>query len=137
MRMATIETKEKKGIAIVQWAGVLVLLFLFFACQQDKEPRQEKILPLNTMKELVWDLLRADEYYLRKTQFDSLHQLENENFRYYEQVFQAHGVERKSFYNSWKWYQSHPTVFQTLIDSVDALGTRQRNEANRRFARPH
>lgn len=114
----------------------LCLLCLLASCSSNKQPTPEKILPLNNMKELVWDMLRADEYFLRKTQFDTLHKMDHENFRLYEQVFKAHGVDRKTFYNSWKWYQSHPTVFQTLLDSVDAVGTRQRNEANRRFGRP-
>ncbi|TAF54359.1 MAG: DUF4296 domain-containing protein [Sphingobacteriia bacterium] len=114
----------------------LVCILFFFACSHDRAKSNEKVLPVNTMKQVVWDMLRADEYYLRKTQFDSLHRLDQENFRYYEQVFRAHGVNRKQFYESWKWYQSHPTVFQLLIDSVDALGMRQRNEANRRFGAP-
>ena len=85
------------------------------------------ILPLDTMKVVMWDMLKADEWYIRKTIKDSTLKTKHENIRLYEQVFAIHNITRKQFYTSYKYYESHPPEFKVLIDSIEASSNRIRN----------
>ena len=88
---------------------------------------KKKILPLDTMKIIMWDMLKADEWYIRETIKDSTLKNKHENIRLYEQVFAIHGITRNQFYASYKYYESHPTEFKVLIDSVETSSNRIRN----------
>lgn len=88
---------------------------------------KKKILPLDTMKVIMWDMLKADEWYIRETVKDSTLKNKNENIRLYEQVFVIHGITRNQFYASYKYYESHPAEFKVLIDSVETSSNRIRN----------
>ena len=86
----------------------------------------KKILPVNTMKTVMWDMMKADEWFVRTSQKDSLAKKKREDIRVYEQVFAVHRITRKQFYNSYKFYETHPVALKELLDSVDALSGRER-----------
>jgi len=86
----------------------------------------KKLLVLDTMKVVMWDMLKADEWHIRRIQKDSTLRAKKENIRLYEQVFAIHGITRDQFYNSFKYYESHPNECKVLFDSVEAFGTRER-----------
>ncbi len=105
------------------------LKFLFFvcivaACGRKKIPAD--ILPINQMKLVMWDMMKMDEYYVRITLRDTLHLLDQEQFRLYAQVFTAYDITKQQFYKSYDYYQSNPVAFKTLIDSIDAVSSRQK-----------
>lgn len=87
---------------------------------------KKKPLVLNTMKLIMWDMLKADEWYIRKTVKDSTLKNKKENIRLYEQVFALHNITRNQFYTSYKYYEAHPVEFKILLDSVDAFAHRER-----------
>jgi|688.fasta_scaffold00585_53 hypothetical protein len=107
--------------------GYFFLLALLFACNsKNNSNKDQQIIPINQMREIVWDMLKADEYYIRISAIDSLDKTQTGNLKLYDQVFKAYGISKKQFYNSYQYYQAHPALFKTLIDSVDALSSRQR-----------
>lgn len=71
-------------------------------------------------------MFKADELYVRINANDSLDKSQTGNLKLYDQVFKAYGISKNQFYNSYQYYQSHPDLYKTLIDSVDALSKRQR-----------
>ncbi|MFM9021057.1 MAG: DUF4296 domain-containing protein, partial [Sediminibacterium sp.] len=50
------------------------------------------------------------------------------NFAYYEQVFKLHNISREQFYQSLKYYESHPPQMKILIDSLDQYAARERDK---------
>jgi len=102
----------------------LFLFVLAIACAGEKIPKQ--VVPVNDMSKIMWDLMKVDEYFIRITSKDSLNKLAKENIRLYDQVFRSYGMERKKFYDSYAYYTAHPQQYKELIDSMEAISTKQR-----------
>ncbi len=107
-----------------KWIIVLGVCLFFLACK--KTPKDQVILPINTMKQAMWDIMRADEWYTQTTLKDSLNLRKKENIQLYEQVFAIHGTTRKQFYNSYKYYETHPKEFKELMDSIYVYKEREK-----------
>lgn len=88
----------------------------------------EYILHPDTMKVVMWDLMKVDEAYTRMTIKDSLHLLKNEGFRMYEEVYALHHITKKQFDSTYKYYESHPVEFKELLDSLENYAQRERNK---------
>ncbi|HEY1018372.1 MAG TPA: DUF4296 domain-containing protein [Sediminibacterium sp.] len=104
---------------------VVILLFSLAACRSNSS--NNGILVADTMKAVMWDMMRADEVYLRMTVKDSTAARRKENIRLYEQVFAIHGITKKQFDSSYRYYASHPSDFKRLLDSLDTYATRERS----------
>lgn len=101
-------------------------IILFAACASyDEMPAN--IIPIDKMKLITWDMLRADEY--AKLQFvkDSS-TLTKKTLELYQQVFAIHSITKDQFYESTRYYQAHPDVNKILLDSVSAYSMRQRQD---------
>jgi len=106
----------------------LIILFFSFACNSNSSKKKEmKLIPINEMRKLVWDVLKADEYYVRISVKDTIDPLQTGNLKLYDQVFKSHGITKEQFYFSYKYYESHPLQFKELIDSVESIARFQRN----------
>lgn len=108
----------------MKYIGILLCTLFLGACGSKKIPK--KIIPINEMKLVMWDMMKMDEYYVRITIQDTLHKLNQEQFRLYEQVFQSYKIRRQDFYKSYDFYQSNPIMFKILLDSVEAISNRQK-----------
>lgn len=109
---------SRRYLLIVGMATVL------FACKTKQDNKQ--ILPINSMKLVMWDMLKADEWNTQTLIRDTLHLRVNENFLLYEEVFKVHHINKEQFYKSYKYYETHPDKFKILIDSVVAYGDRDK-----------
>lgn len=86
----------------------------------------EKPLPIPVMKNVMWDMMKADEWYTTISAKDSVGKFKNDNIRMYEKVFSIHGITKQTFYNSYKYYEAHPAQMKILIDSIDLFSVRER-----------
>lgn len=102
-----------------------ILVFAAYSCNSDKQSKEP--LPIDQMKVVMWDMLKADEFYIRLTTNDTAKKYQKENLRLYDQIFRSYGISKEKFYSSYKFYESHPNLFKELIDSVENLSKRQRN----------
>lgn len=89
------------------------------------------------MKGIVWDLIKAGEWHLQTIVKDTLAKRKKDDIRLYQQVFAIHGVSKDQFYSSYKYYEAHPVEFKILIDSVDALSTREKNRIPDKHGQAH
>lgn len=85
----------------------------------------------------MWDMLKADEWYVRAAIKDSTLKKKKENIRLYEQVFSLHGITKEQFYNSFKYYEAHPVAFKVLIDSTDAFANREKSRLLNNHGQAH
>ena len=99
-------------------------IFLGTGCRS----KNQNIIGIDSMKVVMWDMLRADELYLRMTIKDSLAKGRREDIRLYEEIFAIHKITRGKFDSSYKYYAAHPADFKILIDSLDAFATRERTK---------
>lgn len=105
---------------------LLLILSLFFgSCQPTVK---KNIILVDSMKVIMWDMLRAEELYQRIILKDSTAKKRKENIRLYETVFLLHKISKGKFDTSYKYYASNPVIFKVLIDSLDAFATRERSK---------
>lgn len=103
----------------------IALFILISACD-----RKEKVLPVNTMKTIIWDLALADELNNLYKLSDTVFLKKNGNYKNYQKVFYLHKITKKEFYKNYNHYQKNPVLFKELMDSVVAHGQREKNKAN-------
>jgi Domain of unknown function (DUF4296) len=106
-----------KKVLISCW----IFLFAIAACN-----KQKKILPINEMKVIVWDMLTADEWYNDLQVKDSNAVKNKLNIGLYKNVLQKHKITKEQFYDSYNYYLSKPLQMQVLVDSIEAYGVRKR-----------
>jgi hypothetical protein len=102
--------------------SIVAVLLFFIACKSNN------IIPVNTMKVMVWDMACADELVLEKQAKDSTLKKSNlDSLRktIYQQVFQVHKTTQATFYTNYQYYQQRPDLFKILMDSVQNYGTRE------------
>jgi hypothetical protein len=91
-------------------------MILTFCCA--KKTKSTGMLTQEKMREVMWDLIRADQYvsdYLAK---DSTRNKKNESRELYEQVFHLHKITGSQFKTSLDYYTSQPDLFRPIIDSL-------------------
>ena len=86
-------------------------------------------LPVPVMKRILWDMMKADEWYLTASIKDSSLVKKQANLKMYQQIFAIHAVTKDQFYKSYHYYEAHPLEMRTLIDSVDQFAQRERSKA--------
>ena len=105
---------------------VALVVVVALVCCKGK-PNSSKVLQVNEMKTILWDMINADEWFNQIPTTDSLHKTRRQNIRLYEQVFALHSVNKTQFYNSYQYYQTRPDKMKILLDSVSAYGERVKN----------
>ena len=104
---------------------LLFLLFLIISCSPSKQ--QKTTIEFNKMKLVVWQLMKADEFYIRSSVSDSTVIPSKKNVQYYQQIFDLYKIDRVAFYKEIEFYESHPIEFKILMDSVNELSKREKN----------
>lgn len=100
----------------------VVLCFLALACTSTPK----NVLPVNTMKVVMFDMLKADDWYARIIVGDTLMKKVKEDIPLYEQVFAVHKLTKKEFFDSYHYYESHPLAYKELVDSLESYAINQK-----------
>ena len=90
-----------------------------------------EVLPFDTIKVVMWDLLNAEEFNNILIIKDSTLKKTKNNLKLYQQVFFMHQLSKEQFYYSYQFYEQHPDQFKILMDSVSSYGPRQRVANNK------
>ncbi len=102
---------------------IIYILLLVAACKNSKSVSPD-ILPQSKMKEVLWDIARADllvaNYMVKK---DSTINTKEESIKLYQQIFRIHHITKEEFEKSFSYYKSHPLLYRSLLDSVSAHST--------------
>ena len=95
----------------------IILIITDFACIRDnKVPRD--IIPQNQMRNIMWDLMRADAYVTDFVMKDSTCDKKAESTKLYEKIFDIHATTRETFKKSLTFYQNRPDLFKVISDSL-------------------
>ncbi len=101
----------------------LFAIVLLVACNNGTP---KNVLPVNTMKVVMFDMLKADEWYARKLVGDTLMLKVKEDIPLYEQVFAVHKLTKKQFFDSYHYYEAHPVAYKELVDSLESYANLQK-----------
>jgi hypothetical protein len=96
---------------------IATVCFCLIACSSSTE-LPSNILPQEKMKQVLFDMIRADEYINNYVVKDSTKNITKERSLIYEKVFTLHKTNHKEFYESYRYYQLHPDKQKELFDSL-------------------
>ena len=94
---------------------VIVVIFFFSCVQKTKVP--ENILPPDRMDKLLTDMILAEEFFTQK-QSDSAFRDSLTRFNLYRSVLEANKTNKEDFKKSFIYYESHPDLLKTVLDSM-------------------
>ena len=100
---------------------VILLAVIFIASCSEKDRVPKGILPQSKMESVLWDMISADEFVsgyslLQNPSLDR----KQESFKLYDEIFSIHKITAKEFRNSLSFYQSHPSLLVSILDSITA-----------------
>ncbi|MFM7646290.1 MAG: DUF4296 domain-containing protein [Sphingomonadales bacterium] len=97
---------------------LLLLLLGVIACQADKKVPSD-ILPPDRMQEVLWDMMRADQFVVSfMLSKDSTLRKNQERIKWYNRVLAIHEISEKEFKESFHYYQTRPDLMATIMDSI-------------------
>ena len=83
----------------------------------------EGILSPDKMQEVLWDMIRADEFLVSYVIKDTSVDRKTESIKLYEMVFDLHDISKSTLEKSFKYYQQHPEILKPIMDSLNARKT--------------
>jgi len=95
---------------------------ILIACSNSSLPKG--ILTPDKMENIVYDLLKADEYLSNFVSKDTSVNIKKQRGIFYGKIFKLYDTNRKEFYTSYAYYQQHPDIQKTLFDSISAKAGR-------------
>lgn len=112
----------RNGIKILCIAGVV----LACACKSNNGMPKD-VLPLDSMKVIMWDMMQADELASQSTLKDTAHKLAYHAIGLYKEALASHHVTKEQFYKSYNYYLGRPDLNKILTDSLVNFSTRKVN----------
>jgi len=94
----------------------IVFLIIIFSCA--RKEKQDDILPEKKMREVMWDMIRADQYVTDFLLRDSSKKKKDESVKLYDEIFRLHKITADEFKKSLAYYSSRPDLMHPIIDSL-------------------
>ena len=107
---------------------VLCISFLLFMQMSCNNGPSKAVIPIDSMKLIMWDMMKADEVFIRKLVADTNATKNKEDVKLYETVFRIHKISKDRFFESYRYYEAHPLLMKEIVDSIDAKSNRERIE---------
>lgn len=98
---------------------------LVFVIAAGCNPSSPKIIPVNKMTKVMWDMIQVDEFTTGFLAKDSSKNLKLERMKLYKQVFSLHQVSEKEYFASFKYYTARPDLFKRVVDSLSEIASRE------------
>ena len=102
---------------------IAFLLLMQMACNNGPSTA---VIPIDSMKLIMWDMMKADEWFSRKVIKDTNANRNKEDVKLYEMVFKVYGITKERYYSSYRYYEGRPVSFKRLIDSLETYANRER-----------
>ena len=107
------------------------IFFLFFAACVGKNNPPSNIIQTDSMKNIMWDMIQADQYAKQFLAKDSLKiNVKEETIKLYQQVFQIHHITKSEFEKSYQYYLAHQDLYKIIFDSLSVQNLREHRQPN-------
>ena len=100
------------------------MVLFSIACGRSSQPKGG--IPIDKMKVVVLQLMKADEHFSRVSAVDSTWRIQKKNLVFYQQIFDLNKVDRAQFYKQIEYLEGNPVEFKILMDSVNELSKREK-----------
>ena len=107
----------------------IFLIILFSCSSQNKAP--SGIIQPKEMKNIMWDVMRAQALAVEITRKDSSLNDTAETKALVQKVFEIHKIKFVDFDKSYNWYIKHPEAMKVIFDSL--YTQKQRNELKPKY----
>lgn len=104
----------------------LILLMIGFAGCSNNGGLPSGILKPDKMRDVFWDVIRAETYTTQFIKKDSLKNPALENAKLQQRIFASHHITEKVFYDSYRYYNAHTDLMGLLLDSITVRGEREK-----------
>ena len=102
------------------------LCILLISCGKKSDVPSEFIQPAK-MQVVLWDYIRADALTTQQQKNNnSSPEAMVANVKLQKQVFALHKITKQEFYKSLDYYNAHPFLMRTLMDSIVNKANRER-----------
>ena len=108
---------------------VLIVAFGVAACSRSRVPSD--IIQPHEMGNVLFEISMAEEFVNSFVAKDSSRDKDVEIQKEYQKIFLLHNIKEEQFQKSYTFYRSHPDIFKTMMDSLNARAQRERNELYR------
>ena len=102
---------------------IFLLLISIVSCQRKNDDIPATILQPGEMREVLWDMFRADLYLREHVVTDSLKHIKS--LALYSEVMKKHNTTQEQFSESFNFYRAHPALFKPMLDSLEKRGKTQ------------
>ncbi len=106
----------------------MLLTALLFSSCSSKNKVPSGIIQPDEMGTMLFEVTMAEEFVNGYVAKDSSRNREAEIQKEYQKILLLHEVSEKKFKDSYDFYRSHPGIFRTMIESLDAKAQKKRNE---------
>ena len=108
--------------------SVILILFvgLMAACTSEDKKIPDDVLPVDSMKLVVWDLIQAGSLASVLKEKDTT--IKKLNTAYFAEVLKLHKISKENFFKSFDFYQAHPSLNGQLFDSINNYAQRRRGD---------
>jgi hypothetical protein len=109
---------------------IAAMLGVLSCTNLDRVPKG--IIGKDSMENILWDMMQADQFseqFLAKKSEKSI--VKAQTIQLYEEIFQIHHVTKDDFEKSYDFYMGHPDITRTMLDSLSARASRERNQSYR------
>lgn len=115
----------------------LILLFgitvFIIACNQ-RGGSPDNLMNETKMTDVLWDYMKADAYALEFIKkYDSTRNDTIENIRLQSAIFNQHKVTPSQFFESYRYYCTHPEKMRVILDSIEARQSREKRNLELNF----
>jgi hypothetical protein len=107
--------------------ALVVFCFAVFLYSCGGKQNQGIVLPTAKMQAVMWDMFLADAYTQRYIKTDSSKNELQQNAALQQKIFELHKISRADFYTSYEYYNNHPDMMRTMLDSITVKSDRERN----------
>lgn len=105
---------------------LITICLVAFACSSpNKIP--DDIIGIDSMKKIVWDMLRAGALSQNLIKKDSV-LFKKETLENYQKVLDMYGLTKDEFFKNYNYYLQHPDKNKILMDSLQTYSNNQRLE---------
>jgi hypothetical protein len=102
-----------------------IFLVIFVSCVSKEKAPSDMIQP-EEMKNIMWDIMRAQTLAVEISRRDSMLSDTAETKALVQKVFEIHKIRSADFDKSYNWYVKHPGLMSLMFDSL--YMQKQRNE---------
>ena len=107
-------------------AGIVIIVIILVSCSQRiKVP--DNVLSPEKMEKVMFDLMQADEF-LNLKRSDSVARDSFSQVNLYQSVFALHETNKEEFKRSLRFYEEHPKLMKTVLDSIQQSVTRTQED---------